>query len=67
MQSFNYRRDRRDSLPGGTMVLHPDEAHDGQAGTDEASHYRVMYVASSLIQAMLGGRASICTRITRAP
>lgn len=57
VQSFNYRRDRRDSLPGSTMVLHPDEAHDGQAGTDEAFHYRMMYVAPSRIQAVLGGRA----------
>lgn len=57
VQSFHYRRQRRDSLPGGTMVLHPDEVHDGQAGTDEAFHYRMIYVAPSLIQAVLGGRA----------
>ena len=57
VQSFNYRRQRRDSLPGGTMVLHPDEVHDGQAGTDEAFHYRMIYVAPALIQAVLGGRA----------
>lgn len=57
VQSFHYRRHRRDSLPGGTMVLHPDEAHDGQAGTDEAFHYRMIYVAPTLIQAVLGGQA----------
>jgi AraC-like DNA-binding protein len=57
VQSFNYRRSRRDSLPGTTMVLHPDEVHDGQAGTDEAFHYRMIYVAPALIQAVLGGRA----------
>src|SRR5690349_18446690 len=57
VQSFHYRRARRDSLPGGTMVLHPDEVHDGQAGTDEAFHYRMIYVAPALIQAVLGGRA----------
>ncbi|QGZ41417.1 AraC-like DNA-binding protein [Pseudoduganella flava] len=57
VQSFNYRRDRRDSLPGSTMVLHPDEPHDGQAGTDEAFHYRMMYVSPTLIQAVLGGHA----------
>ena len=34
VQSFHYRRGLRHSLPGGTLVLHPDEAHDGQAGTD---------------------------------
>lgn len=57
VQSFNYRHSRRDSLPGTTMVLHPDEAHDGQAGTDEAFHYRMIYVAPALIQGVLGGRA----------
>lgn len=57
VQSFHYRRSRRDSLPGNTMVLHPDEVHDGQAGTDEAFHYRMMYVAPALIQVVLGGRA----------
>jgi len=36
VQSFSYRGSQRNSLPGNTLVLHPDEAHDGQAGTDEA-------------------------------
>lgn len=57
VQSFNYRRDRRDSLPGHTMVLHPDEAHDGQAGTEEGFRYRMIYVQPSLFQAVLGGHA----------
>ena len=34
VQSFAYRRSQRHSLPGGAMVLHPDELHDGHAGTD---------------------------------
>lgn len=57
VQSFNYRRDRRDSLPGHTMVLHPDEAHDGQAGTDEGFRYRMLYVQPSIFQEVLGGQA----------
>ena len=57
VQSFNYRRTRRDSLPGHTMVLHPDEPHDGQAGTEEGFEYRMVYVEPSLIQAVLQGRA----------
>lgn len=57
VQSFNYRRSRRDSLPGNTIVLHPDEAHDGQAGTDEGFRYRMIYVEPSVFQAILGGRA----------
>jgi AraC-like DNA-binding protein len=57
VQSFNYRHSRRDSLPGHTMVLHPDEVHDGQAGTDEGFQYRMVYVEPALIQAVLQGRA----------
>ncbi|CAB3766692.1 AraC family transcriptional regulator [Burkholderia paludis] len=57
VQSFSYRRSRRDSLPGNTIVLHPDEAHDGQAGTGEGFRYRMIYVEPALIQDILGGRA----------
>lgn len=56
VQSFNYRRSLRHSLPGGTMVLHPDEVHDGQAGTEAGFQYRMIYVAPSLIQQVLGGK-----------
>lgn len=57
VQSFNYRRSMRNSLAGNTMVLHPDEAHDGQAGTDEGFQYRMIYVEPALFQDVLGGRA----------
>ncbi len=57
VQSFNYRRGKRRSLPGHTMVLHPDEPHDGQAGTDEGFRYRMIYVEPALFQAVLGGKA----------
>jgi AraC-like DNA-binding protein len=57
VQSFSYRREMRHSLPGHTMVLHPDEPHDGQAGTGEGFRYRMLYVDPALIQAILGGRA----------
>lgn len=57
VQSFNYRRGQRHSLPGNTMVLHPDEVHDGQAGTDEGFQYRMIYVEPALFQAVLQGRA----------
>jgi AraC-like DNA-binding protein len=56
VQSFHYRRSVRNSLPGGTMVLHPDELHDGQAGTDEGFRYRMIYVEPALFQAVLGGK-----------
>lgn len=57
VQNFHYRRSRRNSLPGDTLVLFPDEAHDGQAGTDQGFAYRLVYVQPSLIQQILGGHA----------
>ena len=56
VQSFTYRGERRYSLPGQLVVLHPDEVHDGGAGTDGAFHYRVLYLEPSLLQQILGGR-----------
>lgn len=57
VQSFHYRGGMCNSLPGHTMVLHPDEAHDGQAGTDDGFRYRMIYVEPALIQSVLGGKA----------
>jgi AraC-like DNA-binding protein len=56
VQSFNYRGAMRHSVPGGTIVLHPDEKHDGHAGTREGFKYRMIYVKPSLIQEVLGGK-----------
>jgi AraC-like ligand binding domain len=56
VRSFNYRRSRRDSLPRNTIVLHPDEAHDGQAGTSEGFRYRMIYVEPALFQDVPGSR-----------
>jgi AraC-like DNA-binding protein len=57
VQSFNYRRSLQNSLPGDIMVLHPDEPHDGQAGTDEGFGYRMVYLEPALLQQALGGNA----------
>ncbi|MDE1169417.1 MAG: AraC family transcriptional regulator [Pseudomonas sp.] len=57
VQSFNYRNGRCHSLPGATLVLHPDELHDGEAGTEAGFHYRMIYVEPALIQQVLGGKA----------
>ncbi|BAN48067.1 AraC family transcriptional regulator [Metapseudomonas resinovorans] len=57
VQSFRYRGGMRHSLPGGAMVLHPDELHDGRAGTDEGFRYRMLYIDPVLIQQALGGKA----------
>jgi AraC-like DNA-binding protein len=56
VQSFHYRGDKRHSLPGGTIVLHPDEVHDGEAGTEEGFRYRMVYIEPALIQKILGGK-----------
>jgi AraC-like DNA-binding protein len=56
VQSFHYRGALRNSLPGGTMVLHPDEVHDGHAGNPEGFLYRMMYVEPALIQQVLQGK-----------
>jgi AraC-like DNA-binding protein len=57
VQRFHYRRSLRDSLPGGTIVIHPDEAHDGEAGTEEGFHYRMIYIEPALFQQALGGKS----------
>lgn len=56
VQSFDYRGQTRHSLPGEIVVLHPDEVHDGRAGTDAGFRYRSIYIEPSHIQSALGGR-----------
>lgn len=56
VQSFRYRGGQRNSLPGATIVLHPDELHDGQAGTEDGFQYRMIYVEPALIQQILGAK-----------
>src|SRR5437588_11173228 len=57
VQIFSYRRSRRICLPGQLHVLHPDEAHDGAAATDDGFGYRILYVAPELVRDALEGRA----------
>jgi AraC-like DNA-binding protein len=56
VQRFSYRGERRTCLPGQCHVLHPDELHDGSAGTAAGFAYRIVYIDPALIQAALGGR-----------
>jgi AraC-like DNA-binding protein len=56
IQSFRYRGAERASLPGRTMVLHPDEVHDGQSGSEDGFRYRMIYIEPAAIQSVLGGR-----------
>jgi len=57
VQIFGYRGSRRTCLPGQLHVLHPDETHDGAAGTDDGFGYRILYIAPELIRGALAGRA----------
>ena len=56
VQRFDYRGAARSSLPGGVVVLHPDELHDGRAGDSRPFRYRTAYVPPADLAAMLDGR-----------
>ncbi len=49
VQAFDYRGAAEVCLPGQVTVLHPDELHDGHAGTNEGFGYRMLYVEPALI------------------
>lgn len=57
VQAFRYRGARRYCLPGQCHVLHPDELHDGGAGTVAGFGYRIVYIDPCLVQQALGGKA----------
>ena len=44
VQVFDYRGAKRASTRGEVVVLHPDERHDGRAGTAAGFGYRIVYV-----------------------
>ena len=44
VQAFRYRGTVERSTPGQVFVLHPDELHDGYAGTGAGFRYRILYV-----------------------
>lgn len=54
VQSFRYRGARKHSLPGQLFVLHPDEIHDGSAGTSAGFRYRILYVEPRALQEAAG-------------
>ena len=54
VQAFDYRGVAETSLPGQVVVLHPDETHDGRAGTQAGFGYRIVYVAPARIQEAAG-------------
>jgi AraC-like DNA-binding protein len=59
IQRFHYRGQVSDGVPGTAIILHPDELHDGQAGTEDGFHYRMIYLDPALVQQAIGGRRSL--------
>jgi len=59
VQAFRYRGAAQRSTAGEVFVLHPDEVHDGHAGTSAGFRYRILYVAPRLIHQALGGAAPL--------
>jgi len=59
VQAFNYRGAGRISTAGRAIVLHPDEDHDGHAGSDGGFGYRMVYVEpariADAVRAVSGG------------
>ncbi len=55
VQSFHYRGELRHSLPGEVVILHPDETHDGQAGTESPFAYRAITINPVEVQNILQG------------
>jgi AraC-like DNA-binding protein len=49
IQGFAYRGSGEISRPGQVVVLHPDEVHDGYAGTPAGFGYRQLYIEPALI------------------
>ncbi len=58
VQSFAYRGERRASVSGHVIVLHPDEVHDGEAGSEQGFRYRMIYVEPSSIRAAMADHRS---------
>ncbi|HEY6633497.1 MAG TPA: AraC family transcriptional regulator [Rhizobiaceae bacterium] len=54
VQTFRYRGSARQSLPGQVIVLHPDELHDGGAGTEAGLRYRMLYLEPAMLAGCLG-------------
>lgn len=55
VQSFNYRRELRHSLPGKALILHPDEVHDGLCSDDAGFSYCAAYIPPSDVSMIVGG------------
>lgn len=54
VQTFHYRGQRRMSLPGNAIILHPDEMHDGGAGDERRLRYKMIYLDPAHLLPALG-------------
>jgi AraC-like DNA-binding protein len=54
VQCFDYRGAGAASLAGHVIVLHPDEVHDGRAGSAGGFGYRMAYVEPAIVREALG-------------
>ena len=57
VQSFNYRGQHWQSLPGQVVILHPDEVHDGYCSNQTGFSYRAAYLPPAHVQTVIGGAA----------
>jgi AraC-like DNA-binding protein len=64
VQCFNYRGAGQASTAGKVIVLHPDEAHDGHAGSADGFGYRMVYVEPARIGAAVH---AVCGRARSLP
>jgi AraC-like DNA-binding protein len=53
VQAFDCRGTGYASLPGQVIVLHPDEPHNGRAGSDTGFGYRMIYLEPSYVRKVL--------------
>jgi AraC-like DNA-binding protein len=62
VQEFDYRGGVHRSVAGQVVLLHPDEPHNGRAGTDAGFAYRTLYVEpAALLSALQAIDARVCT------
>jgi AraC-like DNA-binding protein len=50
VQTFDYRRTTHNSLAGQVIVIHPDERHNGRAGSTTGFGYCMLYIEPSRIR-----------------
>lgn len=60
VQTFRYRGASHASLPGQIIVIHPDELHDGGAGTQIGLRYRMIYVQPEDMREALEATSTRC-------